>query len=147
MESFESPYQFDRLKNYAVLTLNPLINEGQWSNVSEVGNEILNQLQGLATPYLVVNLSRLNYMGSSQVALLVRIWKSLKKRSGRMSVQCPNSAVRDILLNSGLKHLWEIVDTPQAALKSLGVAAASPTAMAWNWFRTEVVRLTRLRPS
>jgi len=145
VQSFESPYQFDRLKNHAVLTLNPLINEGEWSNVSEVGNEILSQLQGPITPCLVVDLSRLEYMGSPQIALLVRIWKSLKKLPGRMAVQCQSSTVREILTNAGLPQLWDIVETRDAALKSLGLAKRSrPASFVWNWFRTEIVRLSRL---
>ncbi|MDB5387106.1 MAG: Sulfate transporter/antisigma-factor antagonist [Planctomycetaceae bacterium] len=148
VESHESPYQFDRFSNYASLTLNPLINEGQWSNVSEVGNEILNQIQGLAVPSLVVDLSRLNYMGSPQLALLVRIWKSLKKLPGQMAVHCPSPAVREILCTAGLRSLWDIVETHDAALKSLGVPLKPrPAISVWNWFCTNVFRLVRLRPS
>jgi anti-anti-sigma factor len=148
VESLESPYQFDRHNTYAVLTLNPLINEGQWSNVSEVGNEILVQLQGLTTPCLIVDLSRLNYMGSPQLALLVRIWKSLKKLSGRMTIQCPSPTVREIISTAGLRSLWEIVDARDAALKSLGVPVRSRSAASiWHWFCTGVLRLSRLRSS
>lgn len=147
MESFESPYQFDRHKNHAVLTLNPLINEGEWSNVSEVGNEILTQLQG-QTPCLIVDLSRLEYMGSPQVALLVRLWKSLKKTSGRMAVQYRSPVVRDILATSGLGQLWDIADSREAALKALGLSTRHRAAATFfSWFRTEVYRLSRLRPS
>jgi anti-anti-sigma factor len=149
VESFESPYQFDRHGAYAVLALHPLINEGQWSNVSEVGNEILSQLQNLPAPCLVVDLSRVDYMGSPQIALLVRIWKSLKKLSGRMAVQCPSPTVREILSTAGLRSLWDIVETREAVLKSLGVPTRPRPAMAvWNWFRSSFVRLSsRLRPS
>lgn len=148
VESFESPYQFDQHGTYAVLTLNPLINEGQWSNVSEVGNEILSQLQSLTAGRLVVDLSRLEYMGSPQVALLVRIWKSLRKLPGKMAVQCPSPTVREILCTAGLRSLWDIVEGREAALKSLGVPSKCRSAASiWNWFRTGVVRLSRLRPS
>jgi anti-anti-sigma factor len=104
-----------------VLALYPLINEGQWGNVSEVGGEIVGKLKTLRKPALVIDLSPLEYMGSAQVALLVRIWKSLKQINGRMVVQCPGEMVREVLALAGLRSLWNIVDTREAALKSLSV--------------------------
>ena len=117
----ESPYQFERLDNYTLLTLHPLINDGQWGNVSQVGTEILNRLEAMENPSLVVDLSPLDYMGSAQVALLVRIWKSLKTSKGSMAVQCPGETAKAVLATAGLKSVWKIVDTREEALTAVGV--------------------------
>lgn len=137
VESRECPFQFDRLATHNVLALNPLINEGGWSNISEVGNEIHRRLSNLNEPAVIVDLSRLDYMGSSQVALLVRVWKSLKQVHGRMVVYCPGEMVRDVLSSAGLKSLWEIVETREAALKALGVVRSRRRLDTpfWSWLR------------
>lgn len=127
VDSSEAPYRFEMLDSYSVLSFYPLINEGQWGNVSEVGTEILNRLETIRSPAVVVDLSPLDYMGSAQVALLVRIWKSLKKMQGKMVVQCPGAMVREVLTIAGLKSLWNIVETREAALKSLNVSERSVT--------------------
>ncbi len=125
MDSLESPYHFERHATHGVVSLNPLINEGQWGTVTEVGNEILTHLETLPGQVLVVDLSRLKYIGSPQLALLVRLWKSLKQRQGRMSVQCPSDIIREILTAAGMRSLWQIVDTRDAALDAIGVARIS----------------------
>lgn len=122
VDSSEAPYQFEVLDSYSILSFYPLINEGQWGNVSEVGTEILNRLESIRSPSVVVDLSPLDYMGSAQVALLVRIWKSLKKMQGKMVVQCPGAMVREVLTIAGLKSLWNIVETREAALKALNIS-------------------------
>ncbi|HVW02106.1 MAG TPA: anti-sigma factor antagonist [Planctomycetaceae bacterium] len=128
MESTEAPYGLDRCETHFVLTLNPLINDGQWANVSQVGTEIIERLESSRVPKLLVDLSPLEYMGSAQVALLVRVWKSLKKVNGRMAVHCPHEMVREVLAIAGLKALWEISPTNEGALQSLGVPVRKRTS-------------------
>ncbi|MBM4076293.1 MAG: STAS domain-containing protein, partial [Planctomycetes bacterium] len=120
MQPHDSPYQFERLDNYTLLTLHPLINDGQWGNVSQVGTEILNRLSAMQKPALVVDLTPLDYMGSAQVALLVRIWKALKESGGKMSVQCPGETAKNVLTTAGLSSVWKIVDDRSAALAAIG---------------------------
>lgn len=137
MDSLESPFQFECQPTHGILSLNPLINDGQWGTVTEVGNEILAQLDTMLAPALVVDLSRLTYIGSPQVALLVRVWKSLKKLQGRMSVECPCDLIREVLNTAGLRSLWEIADTRDAALLAVGVprTPVRPTTSRWGWLR------------
>lgn len=137
MDSLESPFQFESQPTHGILLLNPLINDGQWGTVTEVGNEILAQLETMLAPALVVDLSRLNYIGSPQVALLVRVWKSLKKLQGRMAVECPCEMIREILCTAGLRSLWEITDTRDAALIAVGVprTPVRPILSRWSWLR------------
>ncbi len=138
VDSLESPFHFERHENHGVVSFNPLINEGQWGTVMEVGHEILALMESLPGQALIVDLSRLKYIGSPQVALMVRLWKSLKRFQGRMSVECPPGTVRDSLQTAGLRSLWQIVETRELALAAVGVEVEkiSPTSYSpWNWFR------------
>jgi anti-anti-sigma factor len=121
VDSSEAPYRFEAHDGYSVLAIFPLINDGHWGNVSQVGTEILDRLETVKAPSLIVDLSPLDYMGSAQVALLVRVWKALKKSQRRMVVQCPGQMVREVLTIAGLKDLWEVVETRQAALERFGI--------------------------
>jgi|GEM_PF-1014385 len=122
----EAPYRFDAASDHYVLTLYPLINEGQWGNVSQVGAELVARLEALDRPNLIVDLSPLSYMGSAQVALLVRLWKALKKNGGRMALQCPHEMVREVLAIAGLKSIWYVVDTRREAIDALDLSPLSP---------------------
>ena len=134
VDSLESPFHFERHLQHAVVAFNPLINEGQWGTVMQVGHEILLHVGNQPNQALVVDLSRLTYIGSPQVALLVRLWKSVKKSNGRMSVECPNDTVCDALSIAGLHSLWQIVATRDAALNAIGIVPPAPTTdSAWNW--------------
>lgn len=134
MDSLESPYHFQSHPTHGVVLLNPLINEGQWGTVTEVGNEILAHLEALPVQAVVVDLTRLKYIGSPQLSLLVRVWKSLKHRQGRMAVECPHEVVRDVLMTAGMNSLWGIVATRDAALEAIGVVK-SRRIDCWTWFR------------
>lgn len=134
VDSWESPFQFERHATHGVLHLNPLINDGKWGTVTEVGHEILAQLDTLLVPAVVIDLSRLNYIGSPQVALLVRVWKSLKKLRGRMAVVCSCDTIDETLSTAGLRSLWAIVDTREAALTAVGVPLpARPPVSRRKW--------------
>lgn len=134
MEYRESPFVFTPHGTYAVLKLFPLINEGQWGNVSEIGTEVIAKLEERAVPKLLVDLSQLEYMGSAQVALLVRIWKSLKRTNGKLVVFCPHAMVLEVLTLAGLKSLWEIVPTEEEALGILGVSVGTaPRSKLAGW--------------
>ncbi len=146
MDSLESPFQFERHATHGILLLNPLINDGQWGAVAEVGNEILEQLESLLAPALVIDLSRLTYIGSPQVALLVRVWKSIKRFHGRMSIECPSEMVTEVLCTAGLRSLWAIVETREAALAAVGVPMTMrPTSSKRSWLDFRSLWPFRLR--
>ena len=46
-----------------------------WADIERVGSEILSRIQPLTSPQLLVDLCALSYMGSAQVALVVRMFK------------------------------------------------------------------------
>ena len=122
MDSSEAPFRFENCGTHFVLVLYPPIVDGQWGNVSEVGTEILGRLEAFPNPVLIVDLSPLEYMGSAQVALLVRIWKAVRPRHGKMVIQSPAGTVREVLQIAGLRALWQIVDTRSEALAEFNLA-------------------------
>ena len=116
-------FELKSFPEYAQLILLPGLNEANWSDVEQVGSAVLAKLKESSTNKLLVDLSHLNYMGSSQVALLVRVWKALKPVNGRIAVLYESNVVRDVLSIAGLKGIWDICPKREIALAALGVRA------------------------
>lgn len=116
------PYHFEHASGYSVVTLHPELNEVQWASIEKIGSDVLGQLNSVRSPSLMIDLSALSYMGSAMVALVVRLWKSVTERSGRMVVVNQHDMVLEVLRLAGLANVWTIVRTRDEALSSLGVA-------------------------
>ncbi len=109
----------------------PTLNESGWDIIEERGSQVIAALGQRDVPACLVDLSELNYMGSSLVAFIVRIWKATKAGNGKLVLVCPNSGVREVIELAGLDKVWSIYDEPGDALLALGVnqargASASP---------------------
>lgn len=123
-------FDFQILPDHNQLTIYAGLNEASWGDVVSVGTSILDRLEQARTAKLLVDLSQLNYMGSSQVALLVRVWKVLKARDGQVAVQVKSDIVHKVLTIAGLHTLWDIVPTRAAAQRALGIrVTAEPRAV------------------
>ncbi len=125
MATSDAPYTMEKSRGQFVLCLLPKLNEVQWGDVQQVGNEILPDLESVRSPALLVDLSQLDYMGSSMVALLVRLWKSVQAKNGRMVVQSEQKMVTEVLNIAGLNSLWEVVPSREEALTALKHAPAA----------------------
>ena len=135
MSTSDAPYTLEKTRGYVVLCLLPKLNEVQWGDVQQVGNEIIPDLDALRSPALLVDLSALDYMGSSMVALLVRLWKAVQKKNGRMVVQSEQKMVTEVLSIAGLNSLWDVVPTRDeaiSAMKQSPLAAQNGTSQA-SW--------------
>lgn len=118
-------FQFQVFEKYNVLTINPEINEAQWGEIESIGTQILQQINGHSQPNFMVDLSNLTYMGSALVALIVRVWKAVKAQNGKLSVNCPNEAVRQVIRLAALDETWNVRSDRAACFEVLGVTQAA----------------------
>lgn len=118
--STQLPYQIEIDNRRAVISLLPELNEVPWADIEKVGSEILGRIQSIPTPSLLVDLCALNYMGSAQVALVVRLFKMIKERNGKMVVANRHPMVLEVLTLAGLNKVWTIVDSRDRGLSMLG---------------------------
>lgn len=117
-------YQYEAHTSYAVVTLLPELNSAQWADIEQAGTDLINRLESQKAPALLLDLSPLDYMGSPMVALIVRCWKSLKTRDGRLVVVCTNEVVREVIDLAGLTKVWPLVESREEALQALGVGGS-----------------------
>ena len=102
------------------VSLGPGLSEAQWTEIEQIGADVVERLQSRERPRVIVDLTRLNHMGSAMVALVVRIWKAARERDGQMVVVNDSELVGEVLEISGLASKWTIVPTREAAVEALG---------------------------
>ena len=128
MASSDSPYRVENVGGHAVILLLPELNTVPWGDIERIGGELLARINELKVPSVLVDLSALDYMGSAMVALVVRIWKAVKERDGRMVVVNRDDNVFEVLRLAGLVKVWTIVRTRDEGLAELGYGAGSSSA-------------------
>lgn len=115
------PYTLKSLKSHVEVTFHPPVTEATWANLEKLGTEVVSKLESRKQPICIVDLTELTYMGSSVVALLVRIWKDVKAQNGKMVVVTDHALVKEIITLAGLDKIWTIHPEPGVARKSLGL--------------------------
>ena len=116
----ESPaYQFQNGKRFAIVEFFQPMATCRWSEIEQIGDELKSEIGALSNPVFLLDLSRLEFMGSSIVALIVRLWKSTQERGGGMVVVNSNAMIKEVLDIAGLTRVWTIVDSRDQAEKML----------------------------
>ena len=126
------PYEYDSSKSYAVVAFNPSLGDCRWGDIEKAGNEIKERLGALSRPAFLLDLTRLEFMGSSVVALIVKLWKAVQEKNGQMVVVNDSSMIGEVLEIAGLTRVWTVVDSHEEAEELLGVktfTAASSMAI------------------
>jgi anti-anti-sigma factor len=127
--SHTTTYDYDTANGYVVVSFNPSLGDCRWGDIERVGAEIKERLIALDRPVFLVDLTRLEYMGSSMVALIVKLWKTTQEKNGDMVVVNSSTMIAEVLEIAGLTRIWKIVDSREAAERLLGVGSfgsASP---------------------
>jgi anti-anti-sigma factor len=127
------PFQLNRHSSFARLTLTSRLNAFRWDEIEQSAADILEEISELGKQALIVDLSQLDYLGSAQLALLVRIWKSVKARSGRMVVEASSPVVREVMKTAGLHTLWELTESSRGSFKALGLQDDGRPKMSMAW--------------
>jgi anti-anti-sigma factor len=124
----ETYYRFESLNGCLTITLLPELNDKQWADIERVGTEIVDRISAAPSPKVLVDLTPLSYMGSAMVALIVRLYKTVNSRGGKMVVVNQHELVFEVLKLAGLTKLWTIVPNRQEAYSSLGIKASAPSS-------------------
>lgn len=133
MAESETPYRFEEADTYCTIVLLPELNQAPWDQIDSMGTAIVERMNARMgasrqKPGFIVDLSALNYMGSAMVALVVRLWKASKEKGAKMAVVNSDPMVLEVLELAGLAQVWTIVDSREAAMKTLGVVEQKTTA-------------------
>ncbi|QDT65524.1 STAS domain-containing protein [Calycomorphotria hydatis] len=121
MSTAQSPCRFEEAeRGVLVVSPRPELNDVQWADIEQIGDGILQRVQSQQRPRVVIDLLELNYMGSAMVALIVRVWKSVDERSGKMAVANRSDLVGEVLELAGLSKKWMMVESREEAISAIG---------------------------
>ncbi len=115
-------------KGFCVVAFPKEIGKAGMADLHSATSDVIKEINVSKTAACVVDLSALNYMGSSVVACVVRIWKAIKAHSGTIVVVAPSEGIKDVLSVTGLLSIWTIVDTLEAGIHSLGFSIEAKVA-------------------
>ncbi len=102
------------------VTFLPRLNQIPWADIEQVGSQVVQRIHSLMSPKVLVDLAPLDYMGSAQVALIVRLFKAVKEKNGSMVVATSHPVVQEVLSLAGLNKIWTIVGTRDEGRRLLG---------------------------
>ncbi len=128
-----STFQIDSIQGRTVVSFLPHLNEIPWSEIEKVGGHILPKLQESPSPGVLVDLCALKYMGSASLALIVRIYKTVTEKRGRMIVANCDPMVGEVLAKAGLAKIWEIASSRDEGLRRLGLPTSEAVRRAGGW--------------
>jgi anti-anti-sigma factor len=135
-------FELERRTGYARLVLSPNLNAFHWADVERSAAEILTAIETTKASAVIVDLTPLDYLGSAQLTLLVRVWKAIKAGGGRMVVLSNAPVVREVLNTAGLGALWEFADSLPAAYETIGLQPDGRPRMSMIWPTIGLVALT-----
>lgn len=111
------------LDGYSVVTFPKELCKASLAEIRETGEQVVSELANHKAPQCLVDLTALDYMGSSMVASIVRIWKAIEANQGRMVVAVSSIGVREVLRVTGLNRVWTIKSSYDTALHELGFSS------------------------
>lgn len=120
MSTGESTLHYETLSGRHLVVLNPMLADAPWTEVEAAGNHVLQLIREDSEPGVLIDLTELNYISSTMVALVVRIWKSVTAAGGRMVVVNTHPVVEEVLQIAGLLKVWEVANSREQGLKVLG---------------------------
>ncbi|MEZ6054011.1 MAG: STAS domain-containing protein [Planctomycetaceae bacterium] len=74
-------------------------------------------------PRMVVDLSQVEFFGSSFIELLFRMWKRLNERSGQFALAGLSPYCDEVLAVTNLNKLWPSYETTEEAVEAIRSAA------------------------
>ncbi|MDX1970834.1 MAG: STAS domain-containing protein [Planctomycetaceae bacterium] len=121
-------FQLEVDQGLMTVTFLPRLNQIPWADIEQVGSQVVQRIHSLSSPRVLVDLTPLDYMGSAQVALIVRLFKGVKEKSGSMVVATNHPVVQEVLSLAGLNKIWTIVGTRDEGRRMLGASSVGQTS-------------------
>jgi anti-sigma B factor antagonist len=116
---------FSRETRGRTLILNPLIHLGSLHE-PEIAHETAELLEMIVNRQsdepanLVIDLAHGEYLGTAMLGAIVKLWKRVSQRGGRLALCCVSENVLEVLRVTKLYTVWPIYPSRDQALTSIG---------------------------
>lgn len=123
MATQEVPYRIATVNKFLKIQLLPELNESAWNELETLGDSLLLELKNQKNPSVIIDLTKLTYISSSLVAVVIQVWKLVDEAEGKTVILNTSEMVEEVLNISGLKKVWSIVSSEDEAITFLSQAS------------------------
>ncbi len=109
----------ERHGDVTVVVASPVVESMEPSLIDGASTLLLDILGRQACPSIVVDLSALDYFGSSFLALLIRCWKLATLKGGALALAGVSKHARDLLHVTSLDMVWPMYADSREAIDAL----------------------------
>lgn len=118
-EKKDDDFRLEFHGNAVVITPSDGIEDMRWDLIEQAAEIVMEPLEEMSVPLVVVDLSHVGYFGSVFLALLLRCHKLVKSRGGEMVLCGATVTARELLRVTALDTIWAIYKTRDEALAAL----------------------------
>ena len=115
----EDVFRIEQQGAVAIVVPSPTVENWNWAIIEQAAEIVLDPIQDVDNPQVVVDLTGINYFGSVFLALLLRMWKLVVSKNGTMVLGGASPNTRELLAVTALDTIWAIYDTRAEAIASL----------------------------
>jgi anti-anti-sigma factor len=105
----------------SVVVVTPMTSLGEFTfeQLAAEATNLLESLDEQMAKNIVVDFGKTDYVGSSALGFLLKLWKSVRQREGRMALCNVSAHEHEILRLTKLDTLWPVYPSRDAALETL----------------------------
>jgi anti-anti-sigma factor len=112
-------FTIERHGEVTLLTAAPALETFDPALVEQASALMLQPLHEQETPLIVVDLSRVDFFGSSFLSLLLRCWRLASSKGGQMVLSGVSERARELLHLTSLDLIWPIYADRREAIEAL----------------------------
>lgn len=112
-------FTFEQHGEITVICPSPAFENMDPTLVIEAADLLIEPLQNLNNPLIVVDLAKVSFFGSSFLSLLLRCWNFTSARGGQMVLAGVRDRARELLHMTSLDMVWPIYSSRQEAFEAL----------------------------
>jgi anti-sigma B factor antagonist len=112
-------FSIERHGEITIIDAAPSLEQLDPSLIDGAAALLLEPLRHQEAPMLIVDLSRVDFFGSTFLGLLIRCWKLALVRGGMMALSGVSPRARELLRQTSLDVVWPIYADRREAMESM----------------------------
>jgi len=119
MSQIDESFQLEWHGNTVVIVPATNVESMRWDLIEQAADIVIAPLREMEMPMVIFDLSKVNFVGSVFLSLLLRCHKLVKSRGGELVICGASEMARELMRVTALDTLWAIYDSREEALRDL----------------------------
>lgn len=114
-------FTLERRGDVLIFVPSARLEEFDLATAEDVSNVILDPIEQMSMPLLIVDLEGVDFFGSSFLSLLIRCWKAVLVKGGQMVLAGVSPRAKELLRITSLDIVWPLYANRSEALSALQI--------------------------